>query len=516
MKDKTKSFYDTFRRDNDRIWILDGAMGTMIQRYHLEEEDFRGEKFMDWDVKLKGNNDIISITRPDVLREIHRAYLEAGADIIETNTFNAQRISQSDYHTGHLVKEINREAARIAREEADRMTRLTPEKPRFGAASIGPTNQTLSMSPDVENPAYRALTFDELCDAYTEQMTVLSDNGVDIWLIETIFDTLNAKAALAAARRVRVATGREIPVMLSVTITDASGRTLSGQTLDAFLASVQHDENIFSVGLNCSFGAEDMRPYLQALSERSPYYISAHPNAGFPDEEGIYTETPQMMAEAIKSFADDMSVNIVGGCCGSTPEHIRAISHIVEARKARSLPVTGKVDWLAGMESYSPAEGMFINVGERCNVAGSRKFLRLIKEKQYDEALAIARKQVRDGATMLDINMDDGLIDTEAEMTHFLNLMASDPEVARVPWMIDSSRFNVIEAALKCVQGKCIVNSISLKEGEESFLSHARTIREYGAAMVVMAFDEEGQATTYARKVQTAIVQKTLFLIPTR
>lgn len=502
MKDKTKSFYDTFRRDNDRIWILDGAMGTMIQRYHLEEEDFRGEKFMDWDVKLKGNNDIISITRPDVLREIHRAYLEAGADIIETNTFNAQRISQSDYHTGHLVKEINREAARIAREEADRMTRLTPEKPRFVAASIGPTNQTLSMSPDVENPAYRALTFDELCDAYTEQMTVLSDNGVDIWLIETIFDTLNAKAALAAARRVRVATGREIPVMLSVTITDASGRTLSGQTLDAFLASVQHDENIFSVGLNCSFGAEDMRPYLQALSERSPYYISAHPNAGFPDEEGIYTETPQMMAEAIKSFADDMSVNIVGGCCGSTPEHIRAISHIVEARKARSLPVTGKVDWLAGMESYSPAEGMFINVGERCNVAGSRKFLRLIKEKQYDEALAIARKQVRDGATMLDINMDDGLIDTEAEMTHFLNLMASDPEVARVPWMIDSSRFNVIEAALKCVQGKCIVNSISLKEGEESFLSHARTIREYGAAMVVMAFDEEGQATTYARKVE--------------
>ena len=261
-------------------------------------------------------------------------------------------------------------------------------------------------------------------------------------------------------------------------------------------------ENIFSVGLNCSFGAEDMRPYLQALSERSPYYISAHPNAGFPDEEGIYTETPQMMAEAIKSFADDMSVNIVGGCCGSTPEHIRAISHIVEARKARSLPVTGKVDWLAGMESYSPAEGMFINVGERCNVAGSRKFLRLIKEKQYDEALAIARKQVRDGATMLDINMDDGLIDTEAEMTHFLNLMASDPEVARVPWMIDSSRFNVIEAALKCVQGKCIVNSISLKEGEELFLSHARTIREYGAAMVVMAFDEEGQATTYDRKVE--------------
>lgn len=502
MKDTTKSFYDTFSRDNDRIWILDGAMGTMIQRYHLEEEDFRGEKFKDWDVKLKGNNDLISITRPDVLREIHRAYLEAGADIIETNTFNAQRISQADYHTGHLVKEINREAARIAREEADRMTRLTPEKPRFVAASIGPTNQTLSMSPDVENPAYRALTFDELCDAYTEQMTVLSENGIDIWLIETIFDTLNAKAALAAARRVRVATGRDIPVMLSVTITDASGRTLSGQTLDAFLASVQHDESIFSVGLNCSFGAEDMRPYLQALAERSPYYISAHPNAGFPDEEGIYTETPEMMAEAIKSFADDMSVNIVGGCCGSTPEHIKAISHIVEARKGRSLPVAGKVDWLAGMESYSPAEGMFINVGERCNVAGSRKFLRLIKEKQYDEALAIARKQVRDGATMLDINMDDGLIDTEAEMTHFLNLMASDPEVARVPWMIDSSRFNVIEAALKCVQGKCIVNSISLKEGEESFLSHARTIREYGAAMVVMAFDEKGQATTYDRKVE--------------
>ena len=487
---------------SERILILDGAMGTMIQRFHLEEDDFRGEVFKDWPVKLKGNNDVIALTRPDVLRQIHRQYLEAGADIIETNTFNAQRVSQADYKTEDYVVEMNRASVMLAREEADRMTALTPEKPRFVAASIGPTNRTLSMSPDVENPAYRALTFDALRDAYEEQMMVLSEGGVDFFLMETIFDTLNVKAALMAARHVKERTGRRIPIMLSVTIADASGRTLSGQTLEAFLASVQHDEDIFSVGLNCSFGAEDMRPYLRALASKAPYRISAHPNAGLPNEEGEYTETPQMMADAIKGFIDDGSVNIVGGCCGSTPDHIRAIAEMAAGRESRPRPTENKIDWLSGLEAFSPVEGMFMNVGERCNVAGSRKFLRLINEKQYDEALSIARKQVRDGASLIDVNMDDGLLDATEEMKHFLNLMASDPEVARIPWMIDSSRFGVIEEALKCVQGKCVVNSISLKEGEEKFLDHARTINHYGAAMVVMAFDEEGQATTFERKIE--------------
>lgn len=502
MEQKRSTFLDTFNQHNDRIWILDGALGSMIQTYNLKEEDFCGNIFKNWPVKLKGNNDLIALTRPDVLRQIHRDYLEAGADIITTNTFSAQSVSQADYHAEAYVKQMNEASARLAREEADRMTRLTPDKPRFVAASIGPTNRTLSMSPDVENPAYRALTFDQLRDAYVEQMMVLSHQGVDIWLMETIFDTLNTKAALAAARIVKEKTGRHIPIMLSVTIADASGRTLSGQTLDAFLASVCHDEDIFSIGLNCSFGAEDMRPYVRYLAEKSPYYVSSHPNAGLPNEEGNYTETPQMMADAIKGFIDDGSVNIVGGCCGSTPQHIKAIAEMAQGLPAHQRPTNGgKIDWLAGLEGFTPMTGTFMNVGERCNVAGSRKFLRLIKEKQYDEALGIARKQVRDGATLLDINMDDGLLDAQAEITHFLNLMASDPEVARIPWMIDSSRFEVIEAALKCVQGKCVVNSISLKEGEAKFLDHARTIRNYGAAMVVMAFDEEGQATTYQRKI---------------
>lgn len=503
MQENKSAFYEALHTQSNKIWILDGAMGTMIQSFKLDEDDFRGQKFHDWTIKLKGNNDLISITRPNVLREIHRAYLEAGADIIETNTFNAQRISQEEYHTEDFVKEINNEAIRIAREEADRMTRLTPEKPRFVAASIGPTNRTLSMSPDIENPAYRAVTFNELYDAYAEQMSVLAEGGADIWLIETIFDTLNAKAAMAAAETVNANTGRRIPIMLSVTIADASGRTLSGQTLDAFLVSVCHNKDIISVGLNCSFGAEDMRPYLQSLADISPFYISAYPNAGFPDEEGKYNESPEAMADAVAAFAKDGSVNIVGGCCGSTPAHIRAISKAVSKLQARpAADGTKKCEWLAGLEAFSPLPGTFTNVGERCNVAGSRKFLRLIKDKQYEEALGIARKQVRDGAMILDINMDDGLLDTEFEMVHFLNLMASDPEVARIPWMIDSSKFNVIKAALKCIQGKCIVNSISLKEGEEAFVNHAKEIKKYGAAMVVMAFDENGQATTYERKIE--------------
>lgn len=500
-----------FTFPTDRILILDGAMGTMLQRYNLTEEDFCGEKFRDWPVRLQGNNDILSLTRPDVLADIHRQYLEAGADVISTNTFNAQRISQADYHTEQFVREMNLAAIRTARTEADRMTRLTPNKPRYVAASIGPTNKTLSLSPDVENPAFRAITFDELCAAYTEQMTPLAEGGADAFLVETIFDTLNAKAAIEAARRANEAARTSVPVMLSLTIADASGRTLSGQTIEAFLTSVALAEGVVSVGLNCSFGAEDMRPYLRQLASMAPCLVTAHPNAGLPDEEGNYTETPDMMAQAISLFIDDGAVNMVGGCCGSTPEHIRAVAAAADGRQPRCLPPKETLPWLSGLDAFYPPAGTFVNVGERCNVAGSRKFLRLIKEKNYDEALSIARKQVRDGAMMLDINMDDGLLDTQAEMTHFLNLMASDPEVARLPWMVDSSRFEVIEAALKCIQGKCVVNSISLKEGEKLFLEHARTIRRYGAAMVVMAFDEEGQATTYERKI--AICQRAYRLL---
>lgn len=502
-----------------RILLLDGAMGSMIQTYSLSEDDFRGETFAQWPVKLAGNNDLIALTRPDVLASIHRLYLEAGADIITTNTFNAQRISQADYHTEDYVARINTEAARIALSEARRMTALTPHKPRYVAGSVGPTNKTLSMSPKVDDPAFRAITFDELKEAYREQMTALAEEGVDFFLVETIFDTLNAKAALAAARETADAVGHCTPVMLSATIADASGRTLSGQTLEAFVASVSHDENIVSLGLNCSFGARDLRPYVRRLSSLTPLYVSAHPNAGLPDEEGHYTETPESMAEAVGEFVSDGSVDIIGGCCGSTPQHISALHHMLLQRglaaeqhplAAEAAPLPQHTNgnkaamggWLAGLEPFTPLPGTFINVGERCNVAGSRKFLRLIKEKQYDEALAIARKQVDDGAMMLDINMDDGLLDTESEMQHFLNLMGSDPDVARIPWMIDSSRFAVIEAALKCVQGRAIVNSISLKEGEALFLQHARTIRRYGAAMVVMAFDEQGQATTYERRIE--------------
>ena len=362
MQQHTTNFETIDQLCQQRVLILDGAMGTMIQRFHLTEEDFRGEIFANWHVKLKGNNDVIALTRPDVLRQIHREYLEAGADIIETNTFNAQRVSQADYKTEDYVEQMNRASVKIAREEADRMTALTPHKPRFVAASIGPTNRTLSMSPDVENPAYRALSFDDLCSAYVQQMQVLSEGGVDLFLLETIFDTLNVKAALMAARLVIERTGRRIPIMLSVTIADASGRTLSGQTLDAFLASVQHDEDIFSVGLNCSFGAEDMRPYLRALAEKAPYRISAHPNAGLPNEEGEYTETPTLMANAIKGFIDDGCVNIVGGCCGSTPAHIRAIAQMAEGREGRPRPTENKIDWLSGLEAFSPVPGMFMNV----------------------------------------------------------------------------------------------------------------------------------------------------------
>ena len=484
----------------ERVLILDGAMGTMIQKYNLTEQDFRGERFTDIPGLMKGNNDLLCLTRPDVIRAIHEKYLEAGADIIETNTFNAQRISLADYHTEHVVCEINRAAARLAREVADSFS--TPDKPRFVAGSVGPTNKTCSMSPDVNNPALRSLTFDDLVDAYVEQMTALLEGGVDALLIETIFDTLNAKAALFAAENAMKNVGREVPIMLSVTVSDGGGRTLSGQTLEAFLTSVMH-ANVFSVGLNCSFGAEQMKPFLQQLAEMAPYYISAYPNAGLPNSLGQYDETPEHMALKVKEYLDEQLVNIIGGCCGTDERYIAQYVPLVEKAEPHVPSSRENTLMLSGLEVLKQSrENRFINVGERCNVAGSRKFLRLIKEKSYEEALSIARKQVEDGAMVLDINMDDGLLDAKHEMVNFLNLIMSEPEIAKVPIMLDSSKWEVIEAGLKCLQGKAVVNSISLKEGEALFLEHARMIKRLGAAVIVMAFDEEGQATSFERKIQ--------------
>lgn len=490
------------RLARERILILDGAMGTMIQQYNLTEEDFRGERFAQIPGQMKGNNDLLCLTRPDVIQDIHRKYLVAGADIIETNTFSSTRVSMADYHVQEYVREINLAAVKLAREVADEFTLLTPEKPRFVAGSIGPTNKTCSMSPDVNNPAFRALTYDELAAAYQEQMEALLEGGVDALLIETIFDTLNAKAAIYAAGRAMDATGVRVPLMLSVTVSDTGGRTLSGQTLDAFLASVQHAD-IFSVGLNCSFGARQLKPFLKQLAARAPYYISAYPNAGLPNSLGKYDQTPADMAQEVKEYIREGLVNIIGGCCGTTDAYIAEYPALI-AGAAPHVPAPKPENlWLSGLELLEvKPENNFINVGERCNVAGSRKFLRLINEKKYDEALSIARQQVEDGAQVIDINMDDGLLDAQAEMTTFLNLIASEPEIARVPVMIDSSKWEVIVAGLKCLQGKSIVNSISLKEGEEKFLEHARIIRRYGAAVVVMAFDERGQADTYERKIE--------------
>lgn len=482
-----------------RIVVLDGAMGTMIQRYNLSEDDFRGVEFMHHNVRLEGNNDVLVLTRPDVISAIHRQYLEAGAEIIETCTFNSQRISQAEYGLQDCVRRLNVEAAQLARTEVDRMNAITPDKPRFVAGSVGPTAKSLSISPDVDNPALRATDFDTLQSAYMEQIDALMDGGVDLLLVETVFDTLNAKAALTATERVFEQKNRRLPVMLSITIADEAGRTLSGQTLEAVVASVSHF-GLMSIGLNCSFGAEKMEPFLRELSELTPCYISAYPNAGLPDAMGKYDQTPQMMADNIVRFARRGVVNIVGGCCGSTPEHIAAIAEAVKNISPRK-PKTRQSAWLAGLEALEP-NGAFVNVGERCNVAGSRKFLRLISEKNYAEALTIARKQVEDGAMVLDINMDDAMIDTETQMVEFLNIMASEPEIARVPWMVDSSRFEVIVAALKAIQGKAIVNSLSLKEGEEIFVERAKIVKNFGAALVVMAFDEQGQATTTERKIE--------------
>jgi 5-methyltetrahydrofolate--homocysteine methyltransferase len=487
---------------NERILVLDGAMGTMIQQYNLSEADFRGERFKDLPGLLKGNNDMLCLTRPDVIEEIHRKYLEAGADIIETNTFNATAVSMADYHMQAYCREINLAAARLARKIADEYTARTPEKPRFVAGSVGPTNKTCSMSPDVNNPAFRALTFDELSEAYREQMEALLEGGVDAILIETIFDTLNAKAAVLAAETAMQNLGRKVPLMLSVTVSDVAGRTLSGQTLDAFLASVQHAD-IFSIGLNCSFGARQLKPFLEQLARRAPYYISAYPNAGLPNSLGQYDQTPEEMAAEVKEYIDEGLVNIIGGCCGTTEAYIAKYQELIKDAKPHVPAPKPDYLWLSGLELLEVTpEINFVNVGERCNVAGSRKFLRLINEKKYDEALSIARKQVEDGALVIDVNMDDGLLDAAEEMTTFLNLVASEPDIARVTVMIDSSKWEVILAGLKCVQGKCIVNSISLKEGEEAFVEHARTVKQYGAAVIVMAFDEKGQADTFERKIE--------------
>lgn len=487
---------------SEQILILDGAMGTMIQQFNLKEEDFRDKRFSDIPGQLKGNNDLLCLTRPDVISAIHRKYLEAGADIIETNTFSSTTISMADYHVESYVDEINRAAVKLARELADEYSLKTPDKPRFVAGSIGPTNKTCSMSPDVNNPAFRALTFDELALAYQQQMEVLLKEGVDALLIETIFDTLNAKAAIYAAEEAMNKVGMTVPIMLSITVSDSGGRTLSGQTLEAFLASVQH-ANIFSIGLNCSFGARQLKPFLQQLALQAPYYISAYPNAGLPNSLGQYDQTPEDMAHEVKEYIHERMVNIIGGCCGTTDAYIAEYPNLIKNAQPHIPVSVPDAMWLSGLERLEVKPEMnFINVGERCNVAGSRKFLRLINEKKYDEALTIARQQVEDGALVIDINMDDGLLDAQSEMVTFLNLVASEPEIARVPVMIDSSKWEVIEAGLKCLQGKSIVNSISLKEGEALFIEHAKKIKRYGAAVVVMAFDEKGQADTAARKIE--------------
>lgn len=483
-----------------RVLVLDGAMGTMIQGYKLEEEDFRAELFKDFDHNLKGCNDLLCITKPEVISEIHQQFLEAGADIICTNTFNATSISLADYGLQTYAKELNIAAAKVAQAAAALFE--TADKPRFIAGSIGPTNKTASISPDVNNPAARGVTYQELVEAYVEQTEGLIEGGVDLLLIETIFDTLNAKAALMAVNQVQQKMNTDLPVMLSVTVADVGGRTLGGQTIEAFYHSIAHAKP-FSVGTNCSFGADALKKYVKELSDVSGAYISAHPNAGLPNVMGDYDQSPDMMAASVKSYMDDTLVNIIGGCCGSTPAHIKAIADCAQAAKPRPINSPNVQSIFTGLEPYEiRPENNYTNVGERCNVAGSRKFLRLINEKKYEEALEIARSQVENGAQIVDVNMDDAMLDAKDEMVTFLNLLMSEPEIARVPIMVDSSKWEVIEAGLQCLQGKAIVNSISLKEGEEEFIDKATKIMNYGAAAVVMAFDETGQADTYERKIQ--------------
>ncbi|QHT69820.1 methionine synthase [Rhodocytophaga rosea] len=487
---------------NKRILVLDGAMGTMIQRYKLEEADYRGARFKDFPHDLKGNNDLLSLTQPQIIRQIHRQYFEAGADIAETNTFSGTSIAMADYHMEHLVYELNYESARIAKEVAQEFTKANPDKPRFVAGSIGPTNRTASLSPDVNNPGYRAVSFDELVTAYTEQVKGLMDGGADLLLVETIFDTLNAKAALFAIEQYFDAIGKRIPVMVSGTITDASGRTLSGQTLEAFLYSVSHIP-LMSVGFNCALGADLLRPYVEELANKAPFFTSAHPNAGLPNEFGEYDESPEHMATVIEDFLQHNFINVIGGCCGTTPDHIKAIADVAAKYPPRQVPTDDHLPKFSGLEPLKIFPGAnFVNIGERTNVTGSKAFARLIKAGDFEAALSVARNQVEGGAQVIDVNMDEGMLDSEAAMVTFLNLIASEPDIAKLPIMIDSSKWSVIEAGLKCVQGKAIVNSISLKEGEEKFKEYATKVKRYGAAAVIMAFDEQGQADSYERRIE--------------
>jgi len=485
-----------------RIMVLDGGMGTMIQSYRLEEEDYRGSRFADWPCDLKGNNDLLVLSKPEVIREIHDAYLAAGADILETNTFNATSIAMADYQMERLSAEINFEAARLARACADAWTAKTPDRPRYVAGVLGPTNRTCSISPDVNDPAYRNVTFNQLVEAYRESTRALVEGGSDLIMIETVFDTLNAKAAIYAVQTEMEALGVKLPLMISGTITDASGRTLSGQTTEAFYNSLRHAEPL-SFGLNCALGPDELRQYVAELSRIAEGYVTAHPNAGLPNAFGEYDLDAELMAEQIGEWATSGFLNIIGGCCGTTPQHIAAMVAAVEGIAPRPLPVIPVACRLSGLEPLNiTAESLFVNVGERTNVTGSAKFKRLIKEEKYNEALEVALQQVQSGAQIIDINMDEGMLDAEAAMVRFLNLIAGEPDIARVPIMIDSSKWEVIEKGLQCIQGKGIVNSISIKEGEAAFIHHARQVRRYGAAMVVMAFDEAGQADTRARKIE--------------
>jgi 5-methyltetrahydrofolate--homocysteine methyltransferase len=487
-----------------RVLVIDGAMGTMIQQYKLEEKDYRGKRFADWPKDLKGNNDLLSITQPQIIKAIHKEYLKAGADIIETNTFSATTVAMADYDMQELAYELNYESAKIAKEAIEEFKKEFPEftnVPKYVAGAFGPTNRTLSLSPNVNDPGFRAITFDELVTAYAEQAKGLIEGGADILLVETIFDTLNAKAALFAIQNVCKEKNIKMPVMVSGTITDASGRTLSGQTTEAFLNSISHVD-LLSVGLNCALGAKDMRPYLEELSNKAPFFVSAYPNAGLPNQFGEYDQDAHEMGHQIEDFLKAGFLNIVGGCCGTTPSHIKRIAEIAKTSEPRKKPKADTLMHLSGLEPVTlRPESNFMNVGERTNVTGSKKFLRLIKEGNYEEALSIAREQVEGGAQVIDVNMDEGMLDSEAAMTKFLNLIASEPDISKVPIMIDSSKWTVIEAGLKCVQGKAIVNSISLKEGEEKFIEQAQKIKQYGAAVIVMAFDEVGQADTLQRRI---------------
>jgi 5-methyltetrahydrofolate--homocysteine methyltransferase len=497
---------DTIQKELEkRVLVIDGAMGTMIQQYKLEEKDYRGKRFADWHKDLKGNNDLLSITQPQIIKAIHKEYLKAGADIIETNTFSGTSVAMADYEMEEFVYELNFESAKIAKEAVAEFKREFPEHknlPKFVAGSMGPTTKLSSMSPDVNDPGFRAVTFDELVIAFTEQVRGLIDGGADLLLIETITDTLNAKAALFAIQEHCKKINRRMPVMVSGTITDASGRTLSGQTTEAFLNSVSHVE-LLSIGLNCAMGAKDLRPYLEELSDKAPFYVSAYPNAGLPNQFGEYDQDAHEMGHQIEDFLKAGFINIVGGCCGTTPAHIKRIAELAKQSKPRKKPQRDDLMHLSGLEPLTlRPESNFLNVGERTNVTGSKKFLRLIKDGNYEEALSVAKEQVEGGAQVIDINMDEGMLDSEAAMTTFLNLIAAEPDISRVPIMIDSSKWSVIEAGLKCVQGKPIVNSISLKEGEAAFIEHAEKVKEYGAAVIVMAFDEVGQADTYNRRIE--------------